>query len=93
MGTELITQERVYCGSDLLDYPTGELSVKRGSYGIKGMLVITVGSEDGHELIYLQKQQVIALIQTLAASLDYSDEGHIPHPIVWPQTEVRDYLQ
>ena len=89
MGTELISQERVYASHDTPARPTAEISVKRGSYGSKGMLLIHLRSGFGdYQQVFLQEKQVIALIQTLAASLDYSSEGHIPHPVRWPQTEI-----
>jgi len=91
MGTELISQEVVFTSHDTPARPTGEISVKRGSYGSKGMLLIHLRSGFGdYQQVFLQKKQVIALIQTLAASLDYSSEGHIPHPVRWPQTELND---
>jgi len=89
MGTEFISQERVYTSHDTPARPTGEISVKRGSYGSKGMLLIHLSSGFGdYQQVFLQEKQVIALIQTLAASLDYSSEGHMPHPVRWPPTEI-----
>lgn len=89
MGTELITSEVVYMWTkDGLT--TGDISINRGSYK-HGMLLIHLQSAyNNYHQVYLNEKQVIALIQTLAASLDYSSEGHIPHPVRWPQTPLND---
>lgn len=89
MGTELISQESVfmYTKNGLV---SGDITVKRGSYK-HGMLLIHLSSAyDNYHQMFLSEKQVIALIQTLAASLDYSREGHMPHPIRWPETHNED---
>ena len=88
MGTELVDQERVFTMHDGLDRATGELFVKRGSYGKRGMIVLGVKTLGTFNQIYLQEKQVIALIQSLTAAFDYSTEGHTPCPIAWPETQT-----
>jgi hypothetical protein len=91
MGTEFISQEIVFASHDTPARPTGQISVKRGSYGSKGMLLIHLSSDfmsRDYQQVFLQEKQVIALIQILAATLDYSPAGHTPHPVRWPQTEI-----